>query len=137
MQSFELASIVSKSFTCKHCEIRSIKNTYYISLGALKRILIAVFHFETHWELQSQILDPLTITFVRSVDLYKLMCVQSVQSREVLQFVLQRTPIFKQVNPTNLYKYIESTIIYLTILTTTLLEMPFCKFLISSYFRPI
>ena len=34
---------------------------------------------------------------VRSVDLYKLMCVQGVQSREVLQLVLQRTPIFKQL----------------------------------------
>ena len=31
------------------------------------------------------------------MDLYKLMCVQGVQSREVLQLVLQRTPIFKQL----------------------------------------
>ena len=34
---------------------------------------------------------------VRSVDLYKLMCVQGVQSQEVLQLVLRRTPIFKQL----------------------------------------
>ena len=32
-----------------------------------------------------------------SVDLYKLMCVQGVQSREVLQLVLQITPIFKEL----------------------------------------
>ena len=47
-----LANIV---FTCKHCEILLIKYlcVLRISIGTLKRILIAVFHavynFETHW----------------------------------------------------------------------------------------
>ena len=51
-----------------------------------------------------------------SVDLYKLMCVQGVQSREVLQLVLQITPIFKQLilqistNTLNLPLYIFITI---------------------------
>ena len=48
MQSLELASIVSHLlahivFTCKHCEIISIKYLC-VSPGTLKRILIAVFH---------------------------------------------------------------------------------------------
>ena len=51
-----------------------------------------------------------------SVDLYKLMCVQGVQSREVLQLVLQITPIFKELilqistNTLNLPLYIFITI---------------------------
>ena len=70
MQSLELASIDSLKdthllanivFTCKHCEILSIKYLC-VSLGTFNRILIAVFHavynFETHWELKSQTLDP-------------------------------------------------------------------------------
>jgi len=69
MQSLELASIVSRKdthllanivFTCKHCEILSIKYLC-VSLGTLKIILIEVFHavyiFDTHWEPKSQILD--------------------------------------------------------------------------------
>ena len=65
MQSFKIASIVSKKdkhlqanivFTCKHCEILSIKYLC-VSLGTLKRILIAVFNavynFETHFILGS------------------------------------------------------------------------------------
>ena len=47
-----LANIV---FTCKHCEILSIKYLC-VSLGTVKRIQKAVFHavynFETHWELK-------------------------------------------------------------------------------------
>ena len=67
MQSLELASIVSYkdihllANIVKHFEILSIKYLC-VSLGTLKRILIAVFHavyyFETHWKLKSQILDP-------------------------------------------------------------------------------
>ena len=66
---------------------------------------------------------------VRSVDLYKLMCVQgvTVQSREVLQLV----PYLQATNPTNLYKYIESTIIYLSIQTTNL------RFLCKPFLKPI
>ena len=52
MQSLELASIVFLDthllativFTCKHCKILLIQ---YLPA-----------HFETHWELKSQILDP-------------------------------------------------------------------------------
>ena len=68
------------------------------------------------------------LNIVRSVDLYKLMCVQGVQSREACP---TENPYLQATNPTNLYKYIESTIIYLTIQTTNL------RFLCKPFLKPI
>ena len=48
------------------------------------------------------------------------MCVKGVQSPRSSPARPTENPYLQATNPTNLYKYIESTIIYLTILITNL-----------------
>ena len=69
---------------------------------------IEIINMSLWWKLNS--FSKIYSESVRYVDLYKLMCVQGAQSREVLQLVLQRTLIFKQLI---LYKSLQIHWIYL------------------------